>query len=94
MFELFELVGLVGAVSAGTIGYLKTRDFVRTRLRYVEAVHNSSAPVKAGGAALLVAVPIVWLLPFVGAPSAIFFAASVAGGVIAGRKDIKRLPGV
>jgi len=91
---MFELIGVVAAFSASIIGYIKTRDFVRTRLRYVEAVHSPSAPLKAGGAALLVAVPAVWLLPFVGAPTAVIFSAAVASGLVAGRRDIrKRLPG-
>ena len=90
---MLELVGFAAAWSAAIIGFVKTRDFVRSRLRYVDGVHRASAPVKAGGAALLIATPIVWILPFVGPPTAILFGAAVGAGVVAGRRDIrKQLP--
>jgi hypothetical protein len=92
---VFELVGIAAASSAAVIGFSATREFVRKRLRYVEAVHNASAPFKAGGAAVLLAAPVVLLLPIVGAGTALLFGAAVFGGVVAGRRDIrKRLPGV
>ena len=92
---MFELLGLAAAGSAAVLGYVKTRDFVRDRLRYVDRVHEPSAAFKAGGAALLVATPIVWLVPFIGAPTAILFAFSVAAGVRSGSNEIrKRLPGI
>jgi hypothetical protein len=91
---MFELIGLAAAASAALLGFAKTREFVRNRLRYVDSVHRISAPIKAGGAALLVAAPIVWVLPIVGAPTAILFGAAVGAGVVAGSRDIrKRLPG-
>ena len=91
---LFEMVGLLAAGSASVLGYVKSREFVRNRLRYVEGVHDVSASLKAGGAALLVATPVVWVLPFIGAPTAILFGAAVAAGVRAGSRDIRRrLPG-
>ena len=91
---MFELVGLAAAVSAAVLGYAKTREFVRNRLRYVDGVHDFSAPLKAGGAAALAAAPVVWLLPIIGAPTAIIFGAAVAAGVRAGSRDIrKQLPG-
>ena len=91
---MFEFIGFAAACSAAILGFAKTREFVRNRLRYVDSVHSASAPVKAGGAALLVAAPIVWVLPVVGAPTAILFGAAVGAGVLAGSRDIrKRLPG-
>jgi hypothetical protein len=91
---MFELIGIAAAWSAAILGFAKTREFVRNRLRYVDSVHGASAPVKAGGAALLIAAPIVWVLPVVGAPTAILFGAAVGVGVLAGSRDIrKRLPG-
>lgn len=87
---MFELIGFAAAASASVLGYAKAREFVRNRLRYVEGVHDASASWKAGGAALLVAAPIVWLLPFIGAPSAIVFGVAVGAGVRAGSKDIRK----
>ena len=67
---MLGFLAFAATASAVVLGYLKTREFVRKRLRYVEAVHSSSAPFKAGGAAMLLAAPVVWLLPIVGAPAA------------------------
>jgi hypothetical protein len=87
---MLELVGFAAAWSAAIIGFVKTREFVRNRLRYVDAVHRTSAPLKAGGAALLLATPIVLPLPVVGVPTAILFGVAVGAGVVAGRRDIRR----
>ncbi len=90
---MLGFLAFAATASAVVLGYLKTREFVRKRLRYVEAVHSSSAPFKAGGAAMLLAAPVVWLLPIVGAPAAILFGVAVGAGVLAGSKDIRnRLP--
>jgi len=92
---MIELIGLIAAWSAAYLGYAKSREFVRTRLRYVDAVHRSSAPLKAGGAAMLVALPVVAVLPAVGVPSAMLLGIAVGMGVSAGSRDIRRqLPGV
>ena len=92
---MLELIGFVATASAVVVGFGATKTFVSERLRYVEGVHKASAAFKAGGAALLVAAPVVWLLPIIGAPTAIFFGASVAAGVRAGSRDIrKKLPGI
>jgi hypothetical protein len=91
---MFELIGLAAAASAALLGFAKTREFVRNRLRYVDGVHSFSAPVKAVGIATLIAAPVVWVLPIVGAPAAILFGAAVGAGVVAGRRDIRKsLPG-
>lgn len=91
---MIELMALLAAGSAAVLGFSKTRDFVRTRLRFVEAVHKSSAPLKAGALATLVAAPAVWVIPVIGAGTALAFGISVAAGVAAGRRDIRRkLPG-
>jgi len=48
------------------------------------------APIVAGIGAALIAAPIVWLLPLVGTGSAIAFGLSVALGVAAGNKEVRR----
>ena len=63
---------------------------MRARLRYVDAVQKPVAPVIAGVVGALLAAPVVWLLPFVGTGTALLFGASVAVGVAAGAKDIRR----
>ena len=43
------------------VGYLTTRNYVRVRLRYVDAVQKPLAPLIAGGIVALLAAPVVWL---------------------------------
>lgn len=90
MLEAVVLIA-TGGVLAG--GYWRARTFVRDRLRFVDAVYRRSAPYVAGAGAALVAAPVAWLLPMVGAGSALLFGASVGLGVAAGTRDLKRLPG-
>ena len=66
-----------------------TRRFVRTRLRYVDAVQKSLAPWLAGGAALLVGTAAAGLLPVVGIGTALTAAVAVGSGVAAGARDIR-----
>jgi hypothetical protein len=84
-----EMITLAAAGSASVIGFSQSRSFVRRKLRFVEAVQNTAAPVVAGFAALMVATPIVSVLPFVGGFTAIVFGASVGLGVSKGAKDIR-----
>jgi hypothetical protein len=85
-----SILSLVIAGAVALFGYVQSRHFVRTRLRYVEAVQKWSAPIVAGAVAALAAAPVVWLLPLVGAWTAVLFGASVAVGVSSGAKDIRR----
>jgi hypothetical protein len=91
MIEILWL-GVTGAASA--FGYIKTRQFVRGRLRFVDAAHKPAAPVIGGAAAALLAAPVVALLPVVGAATAIVFGTGVGLGVHHGSKDSRKLPGV
>ncbi len=86
---MFNLIALAIAVVAAIFGYNAAKRFVRDRLRYVEGAHRPTAPIIAGIAAFLIALPIVGLLPIVGIGTAITFALSVAGGVAAGSRDVK-----
>jgi len=86
---MFEMIGLIvaGAVAVG--GFVKTRSFVKRRLRYVDGVQKSAIPVLAGAAAAIVAAPVVALLPIVGAPAALALGAGVGFGTRAGVQDIR-----
>jgi hypothetical protein len=66
---IVELMLAAGTGAATLFGYVKSRRFVRERLRFVDAAHKPTAPIVAGAAAALAAGPVVWLLPFVGAPT-------------------------
>ncbi len=91
MIELIIGLGITGAVSL--TGYVQARRFVRRKLRFVDAVQHWASPVIVGGVAALVAGPVAWVLPFVGAVSAGVFGLGVGLGVSRGAKDTKQLRG-
>jgi len=84
------MIGLAIAMAVALIGYWQSKQFVQNKLRFVDAVHKASAPLLAGIAAAAVAMPVVWMLPLVGTGTAILFGASVALGVNAGARDIRK----
>ena len=87
------MVELILAIGVAGFGYVKSRKFVRERLRFVDAVHKPAAPVIAGvGTAL--AIGAVVSLPFVpfGAAMAVITGVGIGAGVSRGAKDSKRLP--
>jgi len=90
------MIGTIVLIATG-VGVLwshwKVRQYTRTRLRYVDAVHSPILPLAAGVGAAIVAAPIVWLLPIVGTWTAVLFGVGVGTGVLFGAKDVKRLPG-
>jgi hypothetical protein len=86
---MFEVIGLVVGGAAAVAGYIKSRSFVKRRLRYVDSIQKSSVPILAGAAAAIVAAPVVALLPLIGGPAAIAFGLAVGAGTHAGAKDIR-----
>jgi hypothetical protein len=58
-------------------------------LRFVDGAQTLKAPLLAGLIAWAVVMPLTWILPLVGAGTAILFGVSVALGVRAGAKDIR-----
>jgi hypothetical protein len=73
---------IIAAVTLGA-GYVYTRRF----LRFVDAVQRPAAPIVAGAATALLAVPVVALLPVVGVGTAVAAGVGVAAGVASGRRD-------
>jgi len=86
------MVGLLIGVAALGGGYVAARNFVRRRLRFVDAVRKPAAPIVAGVAAAVVALPAA-VLPFVTMWTAAAFGAGVAGGVVSGRRTPELPPG-
>lgn len=78
------------AVAAALLGYWQARQFTQNKLRYVDAVHRAGVPILAGLGALLVATPIVWLIPLMGMGTALLFGGGVAMGVAAGAREIRK----
>jgi hypothetical protein len=87
---MIELLIFAGSGVAILGSYIKTRSFVRKRLRYVDDVQRNRAPVVAGTVAALAAAPVVWALPVVGAGAAVAFGVAVGMGTRAGARDIRR----
>jgi hypothetical protein len=84
---MFELIGMILTLGTAGLGYAKARDFVATRLRYVDAVQHPAAPIIAGAGAAVVALPIVAFVPLVGAGTAMLFGAAVGMGTHAGLRE-------
>ena len=84
------IITLAATFGIAALGFLQTREFVRKRLTYVDSALTAKAPIVAGIGATLLAMPIVWLVPFVGGGAALAFGIAVAAGVISGQRAIRR----
>lgn len=86
---MWDLLAFAATVAAAAFGYITARKFVRDKLKYVDAAQTIKAPIIAGLGAWAIALPLTWVLPLVGAGTAILFGISVALGVRSGAKDIR-----
>jgi len=75
---------LIGAAALGG-GFVAARNFVKNRLRFVDAAQKRSAPLVAGVAATAVALPVA-ILPVISIPMAIAFGLGVGTGWASGQK--------
>jgi hypothetical protein len=82
------MLHLLITVAAGAIGFILARNFVRRRLRFVDAVHSPVAPLVAGLVAALVASPAT-LLPFVTLTTAIVFGIGTGLGTASGARALR-----
>ena len=89
MFGLLA-AGIAGIV--GVYGHIKSREFVGQRLRYTSLVEKPAVGLFAGVGAMIVAAPIVAVLPFIGDGTAIAVGVGVGTGVALGVKDTKNPP--
>lgn len=91
---MFEAIGgflnFALTLVVGIAGFTMAREFVRSRLRFVDAVKHPVAPWVAGGAVLLVALPIAGILPIVAAGTAAVAGVAVGLGTNSGVKALKR----
>ena len=85
---MFFMIATLIAVVAGFLGYVQSRKFVSSRLRYVDAAQNRLLPFAAGIGATLLALPLA-LLPFIGVPTAVMLGLGVGSGVAVGAKDVR-----
>jgi hypothetical protein len=86
---MFELIGIGIAGAASLFGHMKSRKFVRRRLRYTGLVEKPGLGIAAGVAAAVLAAPLVAILPLVGTGTALLFGAGVGTGVSMGARDAK-----
>ena len=87
---LFSLIGLVVTAAGGIFAYGLAREYVRNRLRFVDAVRHPLAPWITWFAATVVLLPIVAILPLVGAGTAILVGGAAGLGTSSGVKALKR----
>jgi hypothetical protein len=82
------MLELLITLTAGAIGFIVARNFVRRRLRFVDAVHSPFAPLVAGASAALIAWPAV-LLPLVTLTTAIVFGIGTGLGTASGARALR-----
>lgn len=87
---MFGILALAASLAVSYLAFTQARNFVRERLRFVNAAQSGWAPILAGGGAMLLATPVVALIPFVGAGTAVTIGVSVGFGVLNGQRDIRR----
>jgi len=86
---MFELIGLAVAGGAGLFGHVKSKDWVRRKLRYTSLIEKPGLGLMAGAAAAIAAAPVVALLPIVGTGTALAIGAGVGTGVALGAKEAR-----
>jgi hypothetical protein len=86
------MIQLLIALAAAGAGYLLARNFVRRRLRFVDAVQSPFTPILAGVLATLAFWPLS-LLPLVTLTTAILFGIGTALGTASGARAIRHQDG-
>ena len=87
---MFAFIAGAITVAAGIFGFAFARDYTIRRLRFVDAVRGPVWPWMVGLCAALLAAPIAWLLPLVGAGTAAVFGIGTGLGTSSGVKALKR----
>jgi hypothetical protein len=86
------MLELLITITAGAIGFILARNFVRRRLRFVDAVHSPWAPLVAGASAVLLAWPAA-LLPLFTLTTAIVFGIGTGLGTASGARALRMQSG-
>jgi hypothetical protein len=91
---MWFLLSFLASSVLAILAYAQARSFVTRRLRYVDAVQSALAPIIAGVAVALVALPLVAFIPLIGTGTALTLGLAVGAGVAAGAREVKhKLPG-
>ena len=83
------MLEIVAAGVLGAAGHVKSKKFVRKRLRFTDLVEKPGLGLAAGVATTLAAAPLVALLPVVGAGTAVAAGLGVGTGVAIGARQAK-----
>jgi hypothetical protein len=78
---------------AGVVGvatHVKSKDFVRRRLRFTSIVEKPGLGLFSGAAATVAVAPVVAVLPLVGVVTAVAFGAAVGTGVAVGARHARQ----
>jgi hypothetical protein len=84
------MLELLIAGGATAVSYIKSRDFTRDRLTYVDGARSRTAAVVAGAVTALAAAPLVAILPVVGGVTAVALGGGVGFGVYRGQNAIRK----
>ena len=79
--------GVLAAV--GIAGYVISKNFVRRRLRFVDAIQSPLAPIAAGVLAFVVVWPLSFL-PFITTTTAVLAGFATAFGTASGARALRR----
>lgn len=88
--SLFTVVGFVVTAGAALFVFGVAREYVRNRLRFVDAVKHPIAPWLTWFGVTLVLLPVVALLPLVGVGTAVLVGGAAGMGTSSGVKALKR----
>lgn len=84
---------IIESMVAGAVGvasHMKSKDFVRRRLRFTNIVEKPGLGIFSGAIATVAAAPVVAVLPIVGPLTAVAFGAAVGTGVSLGARQARR----
>lgn len=84
------MLELLAAGVLGAAGHVKSKSFVRRRLRYTNWIEKPGMGLAAGVVTTLAAAPLVAVLPVVGAGTAIIAGIGVGTGVSIGANQARK----
>jgi hypothetical protein len=87
---IWSLLSLGVTLVVGGLAFSVTREFVRRRLRFVDAVRHPALPWLVGGVVILIASPIALVLPLITATTAVVAGFGTGLGTASGVKALKR----
>lgn len=90
---IFIILSFAITTALAFLAYAQSRSFVTRRLRYVDAVQSTFAPIIAGVAVAVICLPIVGLIPLLGVGTALSVGFAVGAGVAAGARETKGITG-